>query len=318
MRTIALLLLMLPPAFAFAQTDAEKFAEGRIALDKHNDCPAAKEALESVSEKSRSEPLWLFYAAKTYECLNQPDKALPLYEKYNQLMPGQTTIIDKIGELRYQAGKLERQKEAEEARQRKSEKDNQERLRLQSEAKANLESTLATLASAITRRSPWQDNRWQNSIAVGTPKCDFEITYISTTGSSGDVGTKWEYQQVTKQTRKATLDLRHMSSAILSAPGEGVIYSMFLASEGDAKANLVESTDSNECIPARPNNKKLVDWCSEGNSHSTHSGAEKYYSLPFGKEVPRDDWILLQQLFQSAIGACHLANGLDWNPPPRR
>ncbi len=106
------LLLILHTPLAFAQTDAEKFAEGRVALDKHHDCPAAKAALESISEKVRSEPLWLFYAAKTYECLNQADKALPLYEKYNELMPGQTVIIDKIGELRYQVNLRNRRKEA--------------------------------------------------------------------------------------------------------------------------------------------------------------------------------------------------------------
>jgi len=149
MPRLLLLLLLLPTAPAYGQSDAEKFAEGRIALDKYRDCPAAKTALESVSEKGRSEPLWLFYAAKTYECLNQPENALPLYEKYNQLMPGQTAIIDKIGELRYQATKAQEERDRQRAAEEKArERKRAEDLKLQESAAANNEAALRAHLSA--------------------------------------------------------------------------------------------------------------------------------------------------------------------------
>lgn len=88
-----------------AQSDGEKFAEGRMAMDKFNDCPAAVKALESVSEAGRQNPLWIAYMAKAYECVGNAKDALTYYEKYNQVVPGNGEIVDKIGELRYMARK---------------------------------------------------------------------------------------------------------------------------------------------------------------------------------------------------------------------
>jgi hypothetical protein len=92
---------------AFAQTDAERFAEGRTALDKFKDCPAALKALEEVSADGRKNPLWMFYMAKTTECLNRFSDALRFYEDYDRMIPGQTAVLDKIGELRYAIRKSE-------------------------------------------------------------------------------------------------------------------------------------------------------------------------------------------------------------------
>jgi hypothetical protein len=92
---------------ALAQTDAEQFAEGRTALDKFKDCPAALKALEEVSAEGRKNPLWLFYMAKTTECLNRFSDALRFYEEYDHMIPGQTAVLDKIGELRYAIRKKE-------------------------------------------------------------------------------------------------------------------------------------------------------------------------------------------------------------------
>lgn len=102
-------------AMALAQTDAEKFAEGRIALDQHQDCPAAESAFRSVSEASHN-AIWAFYMGKTMECLKRPADALVYYEQYDQLIPGQAEIINKIGELRYQV-----RKQQEEQTQRQNE-----------------------------------------------------------------------------------------------------------------------------------------------------------------------------------------------------
>jgi len=88
---------------AMAQSDMEKFAEGRVSLDKFKDCFAAIEALETVSSEGRNNPLWVFYMAKTHECLANPGIALEYYQKYNSLVPGQREIIEKLAELRYEA-----------------------------------------------------------------------------------------------------------------------------------------------------------------------------------------------------------------------
>lgn len=88
---------------AFAQTDAEKFAEGRVALDKFKDCPAALKALETVSEEGRKNPLWAFYMAKVHECLSNNEEAIEYYKKYDALIPGQVEILEKIVEIRYQS-----------------------------------------------------------------------------------------------------------------------------------------------------------------------------------------------------------------------
>src|SRR5260370_19891071 len=81
--------VLLCSSAAFPQSDAEKFAEGRIAFDAHHDCPAALDALQSVSDTGRKSPLWAFYMGKVEECLKRPTEALTYYEQYDQLVPGQ-------------------------------------------------------------------------------------------------------------------------------------------------------------------------------------------------------------------------------------
>ncbi len=104
----SLLLVVCFSCTGFAQSDADKFTEGRVALDKYHDCKAAKQALESVSAQGRNNALWVLYMAKADECLGLKAEALQKYEQYNRLVPGQAEIIDKIGDLRYQVSKIER------------------------------------------------------------------------------------------------------------------------------------------------------------------------------------------------------------------
>lgn len=96
-----LLLLVFAPS-VFAQSDGEKFAEGRIAMDKHNDCTSALDSFQSMSAQSKKDPTWIYYMAKVKECLNDQEEALDLYTKYNLLRPGTGEIVDKIGELSYE------------------------------------------------------------------------------------------------------------------------------------------------------------------------------------------------------------------------
>src|SRR5258708_3784725 len=74
------------------QSDAEKFGEGRLALEKHKDCPGAHDALSSVSSEGQKEPMWIFYMAETEECLQNYDRALDLYKQYDGVVPGQQKI----------------------------------------------------------------------------------------------------------------------------------------------------------------------------------------------------------------------------------
>jgi len=99
------LVAFLGPKTALAQTDAEKFAEGRIALDKFKDCEAAYKALSGVSEQTRKEAMWLFYMGKATECLKKYDESLCYYRAYSKLVPPNAELLDKIGELQYQADK---------------------------------------------------------------------------------------------------------------------------------------------------------------------------------------------------------------------
>ena len=87
------------------QTDQELFAQGRIAFDRYNDCRGALNALGRVSQALRNDSLWVLYMAKTHECLQNYGQAIRYYRRYNDLAPGRTEIIDKIGEMLYLAGR---------------------------------------------------------------------------------------------------------------------------------------------------------------------------------------------------------------------
>ncbi|MEW6129588.1 MAG: hypothetical protein AB1757_21285 [Acidobacteriota bacterium] len=132
LQLVLLFALSLIPVSVFAQTDAHSFAEGRVALDKYKDCPAALKAFEKVSEKGRN-ALWIHYIARTYECLKNYDKALVYYEQYEKFYPGRTEIIDKIAELRYLANKNKEESE----RKRLETERAKEAERLESEKKAS-------------------------------------------------------------------------------------------------------------------------------------------------------------------------------------
>jgi hypothetical protein len=112
-------LLLFWPGFSHALTDSDKFAEGKIAFDKYDDCPAALDAFLAVSAEGRQNPLWNYYIAQTYECLAKYDIAIKYYEAYNELVPGRPAITEKLADLRYN---MNRQKVEDEARKAAMEK----------------------------------------------------------------------------------------------------------------------------------------------------------------------------------------------------
>ena len=110
MFAVTTLLLALSPSLTCAQTDAEKLIEARLAIDKYKDCAGGRAALLQVSEAGRTDPLWVFYMAKSYECteeLSDLTSAIEWYEKYEKLVPGQAEITEKLVDLRYRKKKKE-------------------------------------------------------------------------------------------------------------------------------------------------------------------------------------------------------------------
>lgn len=125
----------------FAQSDEAKFSEGRIAFDRYSDCQAAIKAFKSVSSAGQRDPQWILYMAKASECINNLGDAISYYEKFNQLNPGQSEIIDKLGDLRYRF-----RKESEETQKKQEEAT---RLRLEEEAKIREESRFGSLQETL-------------------------------------------------------------------------------------------------------------------------------------------------------------------------
>jgi len=99
---VSVCVIVAVPLCAQAQSDGERFAEARYALDKEKNCGQAKLALEGVSESTKANPAWIMYMARTYECTLELEKAVTLYQKYFEtIQPPPAEILDKIGELRY-------------------------------------------------------------------------------------------------------------------------------------------------------------------------------------------------------------------------
>src|SRR5262249_22317764 len=119
---ITLLILTLSIT-GFAQTDAEKFAEGRVALDKFKDCPASLQALEGVSAEGRKNPLWVYYMAQANECLRRLSDAVHYCEQYDRLSPGAGGVLDTSGGLSCQLGVKRRREDGERATVQKAERE---------------------------------------------------------------------------------------------------------------------------------------------------------------------------------------------------
>src|SRR4051812_38541504 len=100
MRCIILISALLMSLPAIAQNDATKITEAQYALDK-NDCKAAKEALNEVSEEGRKQPFFNYYSAIADSCLNDLDSAIYHYNKYLESVPDNPEVIKKIAEISY-------------------------------------------------------------------------------------------------------------------------------------------------------------------------------------------------------------------------
>lgn len=87
-------------------SDSELFAQGRVALDKYNDCPSAKRSFEAESVNAQDSAVWLEYTARASECAGYLEAALGYYERESKKLPGTARLIDKVGELRYRIQSL--------------------------------------------------------------------------------------------------------------------------------------------------------------------------------------------------------------------
>jgi len=100
------LLLTLYGFLLSAQNDATKITEAQYALKKHpSDCKGAKQALNEVSENGKSSRLYIYYLAKTYDCLDEFDLAITFYTKYLDFVPNDSQIIQRVAELSYKRRK---------------------------------------------------------------------------------------------------------------------------------------------------------------------------------------------------------------------
>jgi hypothetical protein len=102
---------------AHSQTDAESFAEGRVALDRYHDCPNSVAALERVSSGARS-AFWYAYAGRAYSCVGRLNDAVSAWQAFDRLSPGHPEVVDSIADLRYRLTvRSQAQAEAERERQ---------------------------------------------------------------------------------------------------------------------------------------------------------------------------------------------------------
>jgi len=110
MKVLVVLVTLLAYNLATAQSDAIKILEAQHALEEKNDCKGAKEALSEVSAKGQSQPRYIYYMAKTCDCLNEYALAVDYYNKYLQFAPNDTAIMKNIARLSYELRLQKRRK----------------------------------------------------------------------------------------------------------------------------------------------------------------------------------------------------------------
>lgn len=102
---LLLFLLCCELSSGFSQNDAAKIAEAKIAIEKRGDYSSALAALREVSVVGKGNPLFIYYAAISFDNLNMADSALFFYNKYVQLYPTNAQIIQRVAELNYDTRK---------------------------------------------------------------------------------------------------------------------------------------------------------------------------------------------------------------------
>jgi hypothetical protein len=296
---------------AFAQTDAERFAEGRVAFDKFKDCPGALQALEAVSAEGRKNPLWVFYMAKATECLNKFDDALRFYEEYDRMIPGQAAVLDKIGELRYQLGLRRRKEEADLARKQKEEDDKlaleREIEREKADAKSRLSSVLQALNDELARNPSWQGKNYEErpmggSITISSnPTCRFPLTvHEELQLVFDDGGTRlFSFNQ------RVTLNLTNVTNVWISSEHRTVQFFVpndhqSLTLYGD-NYGVYEGSWENVRIDTGHKEKRLNGEKREKGDLSTD---RKYYELELGPSRSKESAQALERAFKLAVETC--------------
>lgn len=90
----------------FAQTDSDKIDEARAAFESNN-CKTAISILSTVSDEGKKNLLYILYSAKSFELCDEYDQALANYVMYNDTIPGQNEITERIIFLRDQIKRKE-------------------------------------------------------------------------------------------------------------------------------------------------------------------------------------------------------------------
>jgi hypothetical protein len=121
---IASCLVALCSLTSFAQkTDEERLRVARVAIEKYQDCAIGREVLEEISEaRRRTDRFVIYYMARSYECsetLSDLQGAIKWYEEYDQLVPGNAEIVNKLIALRVKTGN-KRNDETQKAKEREA------------------------------------------------------------------------------------------------------------------------------------------------------------------------------------------------------
>jgi hypothetical protein len=293
----------------WAQSDAQNFAEGRVALDKYKDCKASLDALGGVSEDGRKDPVWVFYMAKANECMNRAADALRYYEEYDRLLPGQAPVLDKIGDLRYRVGVERRQEEAGRARQQQAEENVRALAREKQDAKARLAAVLQNLSHELLRNSQWVDEdqtRWSVS-PVASQSCSFRLTVIWEEPSRMfDAGTRNQYVVVKSQTQHVVLDLAEVTTSYVDRLLPG--YPLRIRLYGDRNAKVVSgSFEIVDKIVARDKGSSR-DRGRSGSLPDTERAEDGHdFTLPLDPSQSKESWGPLKLAFDAAVATCKKA-----------
>ena len=89
-------------------SDGLLITEARVAMEKYKDCKSAIKTLNKVSQVGQQQtPLFSYYLAKAYECLDMSGKALIYYKKFISQTSMTSELQEKIADLSYRASNKE-------------------------------------------------------------------------------------------------------------------------------------------------------------------------------------------------------------------
>lgn len=106
-----------------AQNDMSKIVEAQTALQQ-NKCKYAEQALNECSSDAKETQVWIYYTAKTQDCLENYESAIFWYNKYLKFVPNNAEIIKRVAELSIRKREKDEQNQRAQMQMDKINKDN--------------------------------------------------------------------------------------------------------------------------------------------------------------------------------------------------